>query len=68
VTHSCAGASATCGFKRIVLPLRELEEQSTAGNLANATALCQSIVREFDAVKTALAPYLVSNTSAQTQP
>jgi CheY-like chemotaxis protein len=67
VTHSCAGASATCGFKRIVLPLRELEEQSAAGNLTNATTLCQSIVREFAAVKTALAPHLTSNAPTPSQ-
>jgi signal transduction histidine kinase/response regulator of citrate/malate metabolism/HPt (histidine-containing phosphotransfer) domain-containing protein len=47
VAHSCAGASATLGMKRLVPLLRELERQGKAGQLANAEQLYADVVREF---------------------
>jgi CheY-like chemotaxis protein len=57
VAHSCAGASATCGMRRIVPPLRELERQGDEGKLENANELCEQVKTEFEAIKAALAPF-----------
>ncbi|HEV2435389.1 MAG TPA: response regulator [Verrucomicrobiae bacterium] len=47
VAHSCAGASATLGMRRLVPLLRELERQGKAGRLTNAQQLCADARREF---------------------
>ena len=47
VAHSCAGASATLGMKRLVPLLRELERQGKSGQLTNAKQLCTEAAREF---------------------
>ncbi len=47
VAHSCAGASATLGMRRLVPLLRELERQGKAGRLTNAQQLCADAQREF---------------------
>ncbi|HKW30971.1 MAG TPA: response regulator, partial [Verrucomicrobiae bacterium] len=47
VAHSCAGASATLGMRRLVPLLRELERQGKAGRLTNAQQLCDDAWREF---------------------
>jgi signal transduction histidine kinase/two-component SAPR family response regulator/HPt (histidine-containing phosphotransfer) domain-containing protein len=47
VAHSCAGASATLGMRRLVPLLRELERQGKAGQLNNANQLCADAAREF---------------------
>jgi len=60
IAHSCAGASATCGMKRIVPPLRELERQGEEGKLTNAAELYEQVKAEFEAIKTALAPLRTS--------
>ena len=65
LAHSCAGASATCGMLRIVVPLRELERQSSEGKLAQAPELCTQTIKEFESIRIALAPYL---TPAAAQP
>jgi len=58
IAHSCAGASATCGMKRIVPLLRELERQGDAGKLTTAADLFGQVVQEFELIRTTLAPYL----------
>jgi len=58
LAHSCAGASATCGMRRIVVPLRELERQGSEGNLTQAVELCAQTLKEFELIRVALAPYL----------
>ncbi len=58
LAHSCAGASATCGMRRIVVPLRELEHLSSEGKLAQAHELCAQAVKEFELIRIALTPYL----------
>jgi CheY-like chemotaxis protein len=58
LAHSCAGASATCGMKRIVPLLRDLEEQGDAGKLTTAPELFTQVVQEFELIRTTLAPHL----------
>ena len=58
VAHSCAGASATCGMKRIVPILKELERQGDEGKLVTAGELFAQATREFELICTAVAPYL----------
>ena len=68
LAHSCAGASATCGMKRIVPFLRRLEHEAEEGNLANAPELCRSTSEEFQRIRTFLEAYLAqqANLAAQT--
>jgi CheY-like chemotaxis protein len=58
LAHSCAGASATCGMQRIVVPLRELERQGAENKLTTATELSAQVTQEFELIRTTLAPYL----------
>ena len=51
VAHSCAGASATCGMRRLVPLLRELERQGLEGQLTSAEALCQQARTEFHLIR-----------------
>jgi CheY-like chemotaxis protein len=67
IAHSCAGASATCGMKRIVPLLRELEAQGEAGKLTNAAELFTQVATEFDLIRTTLAPYLTPNPTPHPQ-
>jgi CheY-like chemotaxis protein/HPt (histidine-containing phosphotransfer) domain-containing protein len=64
LAHSCAGASATCGMQRIVVPLRELERQGAEDKLTNAAELFSQITQEFELIRTKLAPYLTPATDA----
>jgi len=63
LAHSCAGASATCGMRRIVVPLRDLEQQSSEGKLAQAAGLYAQTFQEFELIRASLSPYLSSATS-----
>jgi CheY-like chemotaxis protein len=58
LAHSCAGASATCGMRRLVPLLRELERQGYEGRLTSAETLCEEVVREFEAIRHFLQDYL----------
>ena len=51
LAHSCAGASATCGMRRLVPLLRELERQGLEGKLAGTEHLCAQVSREFVRVR-----------------
>ncbi|MGB7768474.1 MAG: response regulator [Verrucomicrobiia bacterium] len=57
VAHSCAGASATLGMRRLVPLLRELERQGKAGQLTNADQLCAGLAREFKCTQDFLAKH-----------
>jgi len=57
IAHSCAGASATCGIKRIVPALRELERQGYEDRLTNATELCEEVIKDFARIQNFLAQY-----------
>jgi CheY-like chemotaxis protein len=48
LAHSCAGASGTCGVRRLAGLLRELESQALEQKLTNAPVLGQQIAREFE--------------------
>lgn len=58
LAHSCSGASATCGMKRIVPLLSTLEQQGEAGQLVNAAALFTQVQSEFELIRTLLKPYV----------
>ncbi len=58
LAHSCAGASATCGMRRLVPLLRELERQGADGKLSSAAQLCEQISREFDCIRAFLEDYM----------
>jgi CheY-like chemotaxis protein len=59
LAHSCAGASATCGVRRLVPLLRDLEHQGADGKLTTAPEVCQQAAREFDRIRAFLEAYLV---------
>ncbi|HYV26500.1 MAG TPA: response regulator, partial [Candidatus Eisenbacteria bacterium] len=61
LAHSCAGASATCGMRRLVPLLRELEKQGFEGKLTNATELCQDAAREFKNIRSFLEAYMTNH-------
>ena len=67
IAHSCAGASATCGMKRIVPLLRELERQGDEGKLVNAAELFIQVSNEFELIRKAVEPYLAPSVSGQTK-
>ena len=60
LAHSCAGASSTCGMKRLTTMLRELERQGLEGKLTTAPQLSIDANREFDRIRTFLQNYLAS--------
>jgi CheY-like chemotaxis protein/HPt (histidine-containing phosphotransfer) domain-containing protein len=51
IAHSCAGASATCGMRHIIPPLRELEAVATEGNLTSGQKLVNQVQSEFAIIK-----------------
>ena len=60
LAHSCAGASATCGIRRLVPLLRDLEKQGLESNLSNAPKVCHEVVAEFDRVRKFLEAHLAA--------
>ena len=67
LAHSCAGASATCGMRRLVPLLRELERQGVEEKLTNAAQLGQDARREFETIQTFLKEYLAHHASLALQ-
>jgi len=57
LAHSCAGASATCGMRRLAPLLRRLEHLAEAGDLKDAPALADEAQNEFEAIREFLTPY-----------
>jgi CheY-like chemotaxis protein len=51
LAHSCAGASATCGMRRLVPLLRELERQGMEARLTNAVEVCGAAKSEFERIR-----------------
>ncbi len=49
--HSLKGASATCGMRAVVPPLRDLEELSRAGQRDEIAQMLCNIEQEFDRIK-----------------
>jgi CheY-like chemotaxis protein/HPt (histidine-containing phosphotransfer) domain-containing protein len=58
LAHSCAGASSTCGMRRLAPMLHQLENQSAEGNLEGAAQLCDQINAEFLCIRHFLEAYL----------
>ena len=61
LAHSCAGASSTCGMRRLVPLLRELERQGLEGKLTNAVEICASANREFGQIRAFLDDYMAGH-------
>jgi CheY-like chemotaxis protein/nitrogen-specific signal transduction histidine kinase len=57
LAHSAAGASATCGMRRLAALLRALENEALEGKLSRAEA-CPDIEKEFNRVRAFLNDYL----------
>jgi CheY-like chemotaxis protein len=67
VAHSCAGASATCGMRRLVPLLRELERQGYEEKLTNAAELCRQVGDEFERIRKFLEAYIASRSNLATK-
>ena len=63
LAHSCAGASATCGMRRLVPLLRELELQGSEGQLTSAAQLSRQAGEEFARIRSFLEAYLAEHSS-----
>jgi CheY-like chemotaxis protein/nitrogen-specific signal transduction histidine kinase len=63
LAHSCAGASATCGVRRLVPMLRELERQGFEGQLTNAAQLSHQADEEFERIRGFLEAYLAEHSN-----
>ena len=61
LAHSCAGASATCGMRRLVPLLRELERQGCDENLVSSGQLGRQATQEFETIRTFLEDYLATH-------
>jgi CheY-like chemotaxis protein/HPt (histidine-containing phosphotransfer) domain-containing protein len=68
LAHSCAGASATCGMRRLVPLLRELERQGLEERLTNATELSRQAGEEFQRISAFLQAYLDAHASLAAKP
>jgi signal transduction histidine kinase/HPt (histidine-containing phosphotransfer) domain-containing protein len=51
ISHSCAGASATCGMMTIVPLLRKLEHLANQNDLAGCGSILKTIDQEFELIK-----------------
>jgi CheY-like chemotaxis protein len=68
LAHSCVGASATCGMRRLVPLLRELERQGFEGQLTNATELSHQVGEEFERIRHFLEAYLADHSNLAAKP
>jgi CheY-like chemotaxis protein len=68
LAHSCAGASATCGMRRMVPLLRELERQGCEERLTNAAQLSHQVGEEFKRIRQFLEAYLAEHSSLAAKP
>jgi CheY-like chemotaxis protein len=64
LAHSCAGASATCGMRRLAPILRELENKGLTGDLSNAAQLCSQANAEFQRIRAFLSDCLAPGSAA----
>jgi HPt (histidine-containing phosphotransfer) domain-containing protein len=63
LAHSCAGASATCGIRRLVPLLRDLELQGAEGQLTSASQLSRQAGEEFKRIRGFLEAYLAEHSN-----
>ncbi|MGB0579114.1 MAG: response regulator [Limisphaerales bacterium] len=50
ISHSCAGANATCGMDGLVAPMRELERMGDGGDITNAQIQLDKVKAEFERI------------------
>ena len=67
LAHTCAGASATCGMRRLVPMLRELEKQGFEGKLTTARELCAASAKEFEVIRAFLEDYISKQSPVASQ-
>jgi HPt (histidine-containing phosphotransfer) domain-containing protein len=67
LAHSCAGASATCGMRRLAPVLREIERLSLEGALAETGKLASDAMREFENIRRFLEDYMTRQTVCVSQ-
>jgi CheY-like chemotaxis protein/HPt (histidine-containing phosphotransfer) domain-containing protein len=68
LAHSCAGASATCGMRRMVPLLSELERQGFEERLTNAAELSHQVGEEFKRIRQFLEAYLAEHSNLVAKP
>ena len=68
LAHSCAGASATCGVRKLVPLLREMERQGFERQLTTIAELSQQAEEEFGRVRAFLEAYLAAHLDLAAQP
>jgi len=68
LSHSCAGASATCGMIRLAPLLRQIERFADDGSLADVPRLTDEVQREFVRIQEFLAPHCEPGTSTPSAP
>jgi len=68
LAHSCAGASATCGMRRLVSLMRELERQGFEGQLTNAVQLSHQVSAEFERIRQFLEAYMAEHSNLAAKP
>jgi HPt (histidine-containing phosphotransfer) domain-containing protein len=64
LAHSCSGASATCGMRRLVKMLRQLEREAREGKLTDAPRLLREASDEFETIREFVHAYLAAHPKA----
>jgi CheY-like chemotaxis protein len=64
IAHSCAGASATCGMRRITPLLRQMEARAEAGDLSALPQLLAQAEHQFQQIQSQVQPWLEPGTSS----
>jgi HPt (histidine-containing phosphotransfer) domain-containing protein len=65
IAHSNAGSSAMCGMTAMLEPLRELERLGHTNQLANAPAVYDQVVKEFERVERFFQSYRLPNKTTE---
>ncbi len=68
LAHSCAGASSTCGMRRLGPLLRQLEHQAAQGKLEGAAALARDLHAEFQCTRHFLEACLAAQSGSTPKP
>jgi HPt (histidine-containing phosphotransfer) domain-containing protein len=65
IAHSNAGSSAMCGMTAMAESLRELERLGHTNQLADAPAVYDEVVKEFERVERFFQSYLMPNKTTE---
>jgi CheY-like chemotaxis protein/HPt (histidine-containing phosphotransfer) domain-containing protein len=68
LAHSCAGASATCGMRRLVPMLKELERLGAEGRMERTLAIYGEAQAEFSCIRQFLEAYLDAHSHLADKP